>query len=143
MAASKSSDGHHGTGLLPQAKDGTLDRDWVDRQVWRPIEMQPGDLLFFDSYVPHRSGPNRSDRPRRALYVTYNRASDGDYREANTSRRSARPSRPSANAWPGGDYSTAAVDLQPRQSDHVGLRPAGDRTVVIDFAARVRFPARP
>ena len=100
-------DGHHGTGLLPQANDGTLDRAWVDRQLWRPIEMQPGDLLFFDSYVPHRSGANRSDRPRRALYVTYNRASDGDYRgEYFAKKRAAFP--PECERVAGKDYSAAA-----------------------------------
>ncbi|MFQ5774436.1 MAG: phytanoyl-CoA dioxygenase family protein [Kiloniellaceae bacterium] len=40
----------------------------------------PGDAMFFDSYAPHRSGPNLTDRPRRVLYVTYNRASQGDHR---------------------------------------------------------------
>ncbi|NIR29469.1 MAG: phytanoyl-CoA dioxygenase family protein [Gammaproteobacteria bacterium] len=41
---------------------------------------QPGDAVFFDSFVPHRSGPNLSDSPRRVLYVTYNRLSEGDHR---------------------------------------------------------------
>lgn len=100
-------DGHHGEGLLPQAKDGTLDREWVDAQVWRAIEMRPGDLLFFDSYVPHRSGQNRSERPRRALYVTYNRASDGDYRSEYFARkRAAFP--PECERVAGRDYSVAA-----------------------------------
>jgi hypothetical protein len=40
----------------------------------------PGDVMFFDSFAPHRSAPNLTDRPRRALYVTYNRASEGDHR---------------------------------------------------------------
>ena len=40
----------------------------------------PGDAVFFDSFVPHRSGPNLSDEPRRVLYVTYNRLADGDHR---------------------------------------------------------------
>ena len=39
-------------------------------------------VLLFDSYLPHRSGPNRSQSPRHALYVTYNRASEGDVRNA-------------------------------------------------------------
>jgi hypothetical protein len=36
--------------------------------------------LFFDSYLPHRSAPNATRQRRRVLYVTYNRASEGDQR---------------------------------------------------------------
>ena len=39
-----------------------------------------GDVMFFDSFAPHRSAPNLTHRPRRLLYVTYNRASEGDHR---------------------------------------------------------------
>jgi hypothetical protein len=45
-----------------------------------PLTARRGDAVFFDSYVPHGSKPNLTDRPRRALYVTYNRASEGDRR---------------------------------------------------------------
>jgi ectoine hydroxylase-related dioxygenase (phytanoyl-CoA dioxygenase family) len=61
---------------------------------WKPLEgpvlagmvfekypMEPGDVAFFDCFAPHRSGPNLTDEPRRNLYLTYNRASDGDHRE--------------------------------------------------------------
>ena len=41
---------------------------------------RPGDVVFFDSYVPHRSGPNLTAEARRVLYVTYNRLSEGDHR---------------------------------------------------------------
>lgn len=69
-------------------KQGLLGKEWVpigDEQ-WtamgiRPYPTKPGDTVFFDSYAPHGSGPNLSDRPRRVLYVTYNRASAGDHRE--------------------------------------------------------------
>ena len=44
-----------------------------------PIEAEPGDVVFFDSFVPHRSAPNRTDSARRVLYYTYNRASEGDH----------------------------------------------------------------
>ena len=44
------------------------------------MELEPGDVLFFDSYLPHRSAQNHSHVPRRALYVTYNRLSEGDRR---------------------------------------------------------------
>ncbi|MFQ6016814.1 MAG: phytanoyl-CoA dioxygenase family protein [Kiloniellaceae bacterium] len=70
---------------------------WHDRgligEEWRPLGAEevaamdfiacptaPGDAMFFDSYAPHRSGPNLTDAPRRVLYVTYNRAAEGDHR---------------------------------------------------------------
>ena len=45
-----------------------------------PVPTEPGDVLFFDSYAPHASKPNLTDRARRILYLTYNAASDGDHR---------------------------------------------------------------
>ncbi len=45
-----------------------------------PYPMQPGDSAFFDSYLPHRSGPNNTKDRRRVVYATYNRASEGDQR---------------------------------------------------------------
>jgi hypothetical protein len=44
------------------------------------IEADPGDAIFFDSYVPHGSPPNESSRQRRNIYVTFNRRSAGDLR---------------------------------------------------------------
>lgn len=100
-------DALHGSGLLPQAPDGTLDRSWVEAQTWKPVEMAPGDVLIFDSYLPHRSGPNLSDRPRRALYITYNRVSAGSHREAYfQKKRAAFP--PECERQPGVDYSKTA-----------------------------------
>ncbi len=70
----------HEAGLLPNV-DGRLTEDWVDKASWEPLEASPGDLVFFDSYAPHRSGTNQSDSSRRVMYVTYNAASKGDFRE--------------------------------------------------------------
>ncbi|MBF0354885.1 MAG: phytanoyl-CoA dioxygenase family protein [Alphaproteobacteria bacterium] len=44
------------------------------------IEGQPGDVIFFDSYVPHGSPSNTSSEARRNTFLTFNRASDGDMR---------------------------------------------------------------
>jgi hypothetical protein len=44
-----------------------------------PIEAEPGDVVFFDSFVPHRSAPNHTASARRVLYYTYNRATEGDH----------------------------------------------------------------
>jgi ectoine hydroxylase-related dioxygenase (phytanoyl-CoA dioxygenase family) len=45
-----------------------------------PVPTAPGDVLLFDSYVPHASAPNCTSAKRRVLYVTYNRAAEGDQR---------------------------------------------------------------
>lgn len=45
------------------------------------LEAQPGDVVFFDSYVPHGSPANTSDSQRRNIYLTFNKASDGDLRQ--------------------------------------------------------------
>ncbi|MET0384864.1 MAG: phytanoyl-CoA dioxygenase family protein [Polyangiales bacterium] len=97
----------HGAGVFPQASDGTLHPEWVARQTWKPIEMSPGDVLMFDSYLPHRSQANLSDRSRRALYVTYNRSSAGSHRAAYFAhKRAAFP--PECERAAGVDYSKHA-----------------------------------
>lgn len=45
------------------------------------LEARPGDVIFFDSYVPHGSPANTSDSQRRNIYLTFNKASDGDLRQ--------------------------------------------------------------
>jgi hypothetical protein len=71
-----------------QHMDGMLSDDWkeipeetVGKMKWELVPTEPGDVLFFDSYVPHRSAPNTTDKSRRVLYVTYAKASEGDFRE--------------------------------------------------------------
>jgi ectoine hydroxylase-related dioxygenase (phytanoyl-CoA dioxygenase family) len=44
------------------------------------LEADPGDVIFFDCYVPHGSPANKSDRSRRNIFLTFNRQSDGDMR---------------------------------------------------------------
>ena len=48
--------------------------------MYRSVIVRAGETLWFHSRTPHRSGPNRSSRPRRALYPTYNAAREGDRR---------------------------------------------------------------
>jgi ectoine hydroxylase-related dioxygenase (phytanoyl-CoA dioxygenase family) len=44
------------------------------------VPTEPGDVIFFDSYVPHASKPNLTRGQRRVLYLTYNLAEQGDHR---------------------------------------------------------------
>lgn len=68
-------------GLVPTEDGGRILPSVADGLDWEVAEVEPGDVLWFDSYTPHRSGTNTSDRPRRALYLTYNAASAGDFRD--------------------------------------------------------------
>lgn len=71
-------DGSHTRGLLPIHRiksssfsiglEGSLDA-WDST----PIPVQPGDAIFFGSYVVHGSGPNTSDRHRRANTFAFDR----------------------------------------------------------------------
>jgi 2-aminoethylphosphonate dioxygenase len=73
--------GAHAT-LLPTDADGCIAADVVTSMTWTPVPVVAGTTLWFHSRTPHRSGPNRSDRDRRALYPTYNARREGDLREA-------------------------------------------------------------
>ena len=68
--------------LLEMKSDLTLTQEVVEALEWIPVETRPGDLVLFDSYLPHRSRVNLSDASRRVLYATYNRLSEGSWRDA-------------------------------------------------------------
>ena len=61
---------------------GCIQADVVATMDWAPVEVRAGETLWFHSRTPHRSGPNLGATPRRALYPTYNAASEGDLRAA-------------------------------------------------------------
>jgi len=88
---------------LPQNPDGTLRDGVMERWEVEPLLAEPGDAIVFDAWVPHRSGPNRTDGPRRSYYLTFNPASAGDHRAAYYARkRECFP--PEYEREPGVDY---------------------------------------
>ena len=50
------------------------------------VEMEPGDALFFDANLLHRSGPNHSDQPRWSMICCYNAARNDPCRESHHPR---------------------------------------------------------
>lgn len=92
-------------------KVGKLAPDWkaIPEDVcktleWVMLPTKPGDCFFFDSYVPHRSGPNTTQKPRRVLYATYAKLAEGDFREKYyADKRLSFP--PDIERVPGKDYS--------------------------------------
>lgn len=73
--------GHHKRGMLGE-KWKPLTEEQLEGVTFRAYPMDPGDAAFFDCFVPHRSKPNLTGKQRRNLYLTFNRAGDGDKRQA-------------------------------------------------------------
>jgi ectoine hydroxylase-related dioxygenase (phytanoyl-CoA dioxygenase family) len=65
-------------------REGLLGEEWRpladDAVALVSVPTEPGDVIFFDSFVPHASKPNYTSEPRRVLYLTYNLAKYGDQR---------------------------------------------------------------
>ena len=72
--------GHNQSGLIGKLWKPLSDKD-MKNMKFIPIETKPGDAVFFDCYAPHRSEPNLTNKPRRILYLTYNKLSDGSYKD--------------------------------------------------------------
>eukprot|EP01083_Nonionella_stella_P249467 862606_1 len=72
--------GEHKNGLLgPKFKP--VPEELVREFTWEKLILRPGDVVFFDAFVPHCSASNNSTLERKALYFTYNKASEGDHYE--------------------------------------------------------------
>jgi ectoine hydroxylase len=50
------------------------------------VEMDPGDVLFFDANLLHRSDQNKSENPRWSMICCYNAARNDPYKEAHHPR---------------------------------------------------------
>jgi hypothetical protein len=94
--------GYHTKGLIGDEWK-PLTGEQLNDVTLAPCLMEPGDAVIFDCYVPHRSAPNMTDGQRRNLYVTYNRASDGDFREEYFAEK-RRSFPPDVEREPGGRY---------------------------------------
>ena len=69
--------GHHRRGLFREWEP--LTEEDMEGMEFVPCPTKPGDLAFFDSYAPHASEPNLSDKIRRLYFATYNGFSEGEH----------------------------------------------------------------
>ncbi len=87
-----------GVAILPYViggkNHGSIKPEYVDKITWLPIEADAGDVVFFNSYIPHYSEVNRSQSSRRAMFFTHNRLKEGEYREAYYHTKRADPDNP-------------------------------------------------
>jgi predicted HD phosphohydrolase len=70
--------GYHSRSIL-QNKKGIIED--ADNLKWINCPTEFGDIVLFNSYIPHKSNPNLTNFPRKSLYITYNDAKEGDLRE--------------------------------------------------------------
>lgn len=87
--------GSHAMGRLEHGKTGDqtgADMEMVsaalERMELEYIEAEPGDALFFDCNLLHRSDQNRSADPRWSLICCYNAARNNPYKESRHPRYS-------------------------------------------------------
>lgn len=99
--------GHHHE-VLPMDERGCIRPDVVEALPWEVVEVPAGHTLWFHSRTPHRSGPNLSSEPRRALYPTYNAASEGDLRQKYYEEKFARFA--AAGGRPDGKVQVSLID---------------------------------
>lgn len=71
--------GFHKKGLIGELWQ-PLTEENMQGMEFIPYPTKAGDVIFFDSYTPHRSAPNFTDKHRRVLYLTYNKLAQGDHR---------------------------------------------------------------
>lgn len=98
---------HRKKEIMPQNTDGSIRTDIEAKLNWLPVDVYPGDLVFFDSYAPHRSDVNLSTFTRRNIYLTYNPSSLGYFRDKYYDEK-RRLFPPECERDPNKDYSEGA-----------------------------------
>jgi 2-aminoethylphosphonate dioxygenase len=73
---------------------GSIEEKCVTQIDWLALTTNAGDLVIFNSFVPHFSHPNRSNKPRRAMFLTMNRLYEGDFKKAYYRAKRSDPRNP-------------------------------------------------
>jgi ectoine hydroxylase-related dioxygenase (phytanoyl-CoA dioxygenase family) len=63
------------------SNNGRIVKHLEDQLQWQPVYAQAGDIVLFNSYIPHRSAVNLSNATRRAFFFTFNLQADGELYE--------------------------------------------------------------
>lgn len=107
------------------------DRERVDEAMSRLplvyVEMDPGDVLFFDCNLLHRSDQNRSPNPRWSMICCYNAARNDPYKESHHPRYTPLAKAPDSAIRAAGvkrfvEASTQDVAWLDPQKDHSATR---------------------
>ena len=63
-------------------RQGAIDLEIANQMPFEYWPAKAGDIIVFDGWIPHRSGPNKHYFSRRAVYLTYNPLTEGDWHDA-------------------------------------------------------------
>lgn len=80
-----------GRAVLAYDRNGDIDPTIIELLDWDYVPTTPVDLVLFDSFVPHQSFVNASDRSRRAMFFTFNAATEGQHSQAYYQLKRADP----------------------------------------------------
>ncbi|STY28512.1 phytanoyl-CoA dioxygenase [Legionella wadsworthii] len=95
--------------ILPQESDGSIKREIAGAFQWSPIECRTGDVILFDSYLPHYSEANQSNKPRRAIFITFSKFSEGGRKREAYYQDKREKFPPDCERDPNKDYSAGAA----------------------------------
>lgn len=73
---------------------GSIEKAFIDQIEWLSLQTSPGDLVIFSSFLPHYSNKNQSLSPRRAMFFTLNRLSEGNFRKTYYHTKRSDPENP-------------------------------------------------
>lgn len=73
--------GRHKEGIF-ENESGVIKADVDNNIKYEHVLVNTGDVVLFDSYLPHKSDENVTSSWRRLAYITFNPRSEGDHREA-------------------------------------------------------------
>ena len=62
--------------------NGNIRQEVSDKIRWNTVPARKGDVVLFDSYVPHYSEKNDSEKTRRAMFFTFNAKEVGNFYKA-------------------------------------------------------------
>jgi hypothetical protein len=67
--------------IYPHEK-GVIYEKYSKEMHFEPVLTELGNLVFFSSFIPHRSGPNKTKSSRRLGFLTYNALAHGNLHDA-------------------------------------------------------------
>ena len=100
--------GRHKEGIIEQDESGSIHPNVEKTMEWLQIYCEPGIMMVFNAYAPHRSDINRTEHARRVFYLTFNAVSDGGYRRDDYYKDKRNMFPPEIERVPGVDYSEGA-----------------------------------